>query len=70
MLQLYAAADERRKEEQEFVLSCSKGLSMILLKTPWEMQNAKATLERQVTSRMQVLEKVRLSRCVDGYDVG
>ena len=33
------------------------------------MQNAKATLERQETSRMQVLEKVRLSRCVDGCDV-
>ena len=33
------------------------------------MQNRKATLEREKTSRMQVLEKVRLSSCVDGFDI-
>ena len=33
------------------------------------MQNAKATLEREKTSRMQVLEKSRLSSCVDGCDM-
>ena len=33
------------------------------------MQNAKATLEREKTSRMQVLEKARLSSCVDGCDM-
>ena len=33
------------------------------------MPNAKGTLEREKTSRMQVLEKVRLSSCVDGSDM-
>ena len=33
------------------------------------MQNRKATLEREKTFRMQVLEKVRLSSCVDGFDI-
>ena len=33
------------------------------------MQNAKATLVREKTSRMQVLEKVRLSSCIDVYDM-
>ena len=33
------------------------------------MQNAKATIEREKTSRMQVLEKIRLSSCVDGFDM-
>ena len=33
------------------------------------MQNRNATLEREKTSRMQVLEKVRLSSCVDGSDM-
>ena len=40
-----------------------------LTESTWEMQNRKATLEREKTSRMQVLEKVRLSSCVDGSDM-
>ena len=31
----------------------------------WEMKNTKITLKREKTSRMQTLEKVRLSSCVD-----
>ena len=69
--ELDAAAQERRKESQTdlaaFVLSCTKKLAMILLRA--QMQNAKATLEREKTSRLQVLEKVRLSSCVDGCDM-
>ena len=33
------------------------------------MQNRKATLEREKTSIMQVLETVRLSSCVNGSDM-
>ena len=33
------------------------------------MQNAKAVLEREKTSRMQVLEKTRLTSCIDGCDI-
>ena len=40
-----------------------------LIESTWEMQNRKATLEREKTSRKQVLEKVRLSSCVDGSDM-
>ena len=40
-----------------------------LIESTWKMQNAKATIEREKTSRMQVLEKIRLSSCVDGFDM-
>ena len=71
--ELYVAAEERRKEGQAdlavFVLSCTKKSLNDLIENTWEMQNAKATLEREKTSRMQVLEKARLSSCVDGCDM-
>ena len=71
--ELYAAAEERRKEGQAdlaaFVLSCTKKFLNDLIENTWEMQNAKATLEREKTSRMHVLEKARLSSCVDGCDM-
>ena len=52
-----------------FVLSCTKKSLNDLIESNCEMPNAKGTLERQKTSRMQVLEKVRLSSCVDGSDM-
>ena len=71
--ELYAAAEESRKEGQgdlaAFVLSCTKNSLNDLIENTWEIQNAKATLERKKTSRMQVLEKARLSSCVDGCDM-
>ena len=71
--ELYAAAEERRREGQAdfagFVLPCTKKSFNDLIENTWEMQNAKATLEREKTSRMQVLEKARLSSCVDGCDM-
>ena len=71
--ELYAAAEERRKEGQTdlaaFVLPCTKKTLNDLIESTWEMQNAKAALEREKTFRMQLLEKVRLISCVDGYDM-
>ena len=71
--EVYAAAEERRKEGQTdlaaFALSCTKKSLNDLIESTWEMQNAKATLEREKTSRMQTLEKVRVSSCVDGCDM-
>ena len=71
--ELYAAAEERRKEGHTdlagFVLSCTKKTLNDLIESTWEMQNAKATLKREKTSRMLVLERVRLSSCVDGCDM-
>ena len=71
--ELHTAAEERRKEGQTdlaaFVLSCTKKTLNDLIKSTWEMQNAKATLEREKTSTMQGLEKVILSSCVDGCDM-
>ena len=71
--ELYAAAEERRKEGQRdlaaFVLPCTKKTLNDLIESTWEMQNAKAALEREKTFRMQLLEKVRLISCVDGYDM-
>ena len=71
--ELHAAAEERRKEGQAdlaaFVLSCTKKSLNDLIENTWEMQNAKATAEREKRSRMQVLEKARLSSCVDGCDM-
>ena len=52
-----------------FVLSCTKKSLNDLIEGTCEMPNAKGTLEREKTSRMQVLEKVRLSSCVDGCDM-
>ena len=63
--ELYAATEERRKEGQAdlaaFVLSCTKTSLNDLIENTWEMQNARATHEREKTSRMQVLKKARLS---------
>ena len=71
--ELYAVAEERSKEGQTdlaaFVLSCTKKSLNDLIEGACEMPNAKGTLEREKTSRMQVLEKVRLSSCVDGFDM-
>ena len=71
--ELYAAAEERREEGQAdlaaFVLSCTKKPPNDFIENTWEMQNAKATLEKEKPSRMQVLEKARLSSCVDGCDM-
>ena len=71
--ELYAAAEERRKEVQAdlgaYALSCTKKSPNDLIERTWEMQNAKETLQREKTSRMQVLGKVRLSSCVDGCDM-
>ena len=51
--ELYAAAEERRKEGQTdlaaFALSCTKKSLNDLIESTWEMQNAKATLEREKT---------------------
>ena len=52
-----------------FVLSCTKKSLNDLIEGTCEMPNAKGTLEREKTSRMQVIEKVRLSSCVDGCDM-
>ena len=69
----FAAAEERKIEGQAdlaaFVSSCTKKSLNDLIKSTWEMQNAKATLEREKTSTMQGLEKVILSSCVDGCDM-
>ena len=71
--ELYAVAEERNKEGQTdlaaFVLLCTKKSLNDLIEGTCEMPNAKGTLEREKTSRMQVLEKVRLSSCVDGCDM-
>ena len=69
----YAAGEERRKEGHTdlvaFVLSCTNKTLNNSIESAWEMQNRKTTLEREKTSRMQVLEKVRLSSCVDDSDM-
>ena len=68
-IELYAEAEERSKESQTdlaaFVLPCTKKSLNDLIESNCEIQNEKATLEREKTSRMQLLEKVRLSSCVD-----
>ena len=54
--ELYAAAEGRRKEGHAdltaFVLSCTKKSLNDLFENTWEIQNAKATLEGEKTSRM------------------
>ena len=71
--ELYVAAEERRKEVQAdlaaYALSCTKKSPSNLIERTWEMQNTKETLQREKTSRMQMLGKVRLSSCVDGCDM-
>ena len=55
--ELFAAAEERKIEGQAdlaaFVFSCTKKSLNDLIESTWEMQNAKATLEREKTSTMQ-----------------
>ena len=55
--ELFAAAEERKTEGQAdlaaFVFSCTKKCLNDLIESTWEMQNAKATLEREKTSTMQ-----------------
>ena len=71
--ELFAAADVRKKEGQSdlaaFVLSCSKKSLNDLIENTWEMQRATATIAREKTSRMELLEKARASSCVDGCDM-
>ena len=71
--ELHTAAEERKKEGQSdlaaFALPCTKNSLNDLIESTWEMQNEKATLEREKTPTMQTLEKVRLSSCVDGCDM-
>ena len=59
--ELHTTAEERRKKGQTdlaaFMLSCTKKTLNDLIKSSWDMQNTKATLEREKTPRMQVLEK-------------
>ena len=69
-IDLYAEAEKRKKESQTdlaaFVLLGTEKSLNDLIESTCEIQNAKATLERDKTSRMQPLEIVRLSSCVDG----
>ena len=69
-IDLYAEAEKRKKESQTdlaaFVLLGTEKSLNDLIESTCEIQNAKATLERDKTSRMPLLEIVRLSSCVDG----
>ena len=70
-IELYAEAEKRKKESQTylaaFVLLCTEKSLNDLIESTCEIQNAKNTLGRDKTSRMQLLEIVRLSSCVDGW---
>ena len=71
--ELYAAAEERRKEGQTdlagFVLSCTKKLSMILLRAPGKCKMQRLPSKEGKHPECRVLERVRLSSCVDGCDM-
>ena len=69
MLQKKKEGKKVRQIWQPFCCHVPKKTLNDLIGSTWEMQNAKTTLEREKTSRMQVLEKVRLSSCVDVCDM-
>ena len=60
--ELYAAAEEKGKEGQtflaDFVLSCTKKPLNNLIGSTWEVREARATLEREETSGIQVLKSI------------
>ena len=69
MLQKKKEGKKVRQIWQPFCCHVPKKTLNDLIGSTWEMQNAKTTLEREKTSRMQVLEKVRWSSCVDVCDM-
>ena len=71
--ELFAAAEERKREGQpdlaSFVLSCSKKSLNDLIENTWEMHNAQQTIEREKTTRLEMLQRAREKSCVDGCDM-
>ena len=54
---LYVVSKEKRKAFQKaFVLPCTRKSLNNLIESTWKVQNAKATIEREKRSRMQVLK--------------
>ena len=50
-------------------MSCTRKSLNNLIESTWKVQNAKATIEREKTSRMQVLKHSGLISCADGSDM-
>ena len=71
--ELFAEANSRKEEGQTdlaaFVLSRSSKALNDLIENTWKMHDAKATISREKTTRMEVLEKERSKSCVDGCDM-
>ena len=69
MLQQKKEGKKVRQIWKSFSLSCTKKSLNYLIESTWEIKNAKVTIEREKISRMETLEKVRLSSGVDGCDM-
>lgn len=71
--ELYAAAEQRRKEGQadlkSFVISNTRKSLNDLIENTWEMHSALESIEREKTSRIEVLQKAREKSCIDGCDM-
>ena len=52
-----------------FALSRSRRSLNDLIENTWKMNNAKASIERQKTTRMEILRKCQSKICVDGCDM-
>ena len=74
MLQSYMLQQKKEGKKVGHVLQslcchAPKNTLNDLIESTWEMQNAKATLEREKRSRIQVPEEVRFRSCIDGCDM-
>ena len=71
--ELFYEAKKRKEEEQAnmvaFVLSRSSKSLNDLIENTWRMSNAKASIEREKLTRMEILRKCQSERCVDGCDM-
>ena len=72
-VELFYEANNRKEEGQTdlaaFVLSRSSKSLSDLIENTWKMNNAKASTEREKTTRMEILGKYQSESCVDGYDM-
>ena len=61
--------EERKTDFAAFVLSRSSKFINDLIENTWKMNNAKASTERQKTTRMEILMKCQSKNCVDGCEM-
>ena len=71
--ELFYEANKRKEEGQTdlaaFVLSRSSKSLNDLIENTWRMNNAKASIEREKLTRMEILRKCQSESCVDGCDM-